>query len=51
VRVVCEVALHLRGEAGERQQPGAKTGLAQMVGGGLVTLSSPAVGYMSVLTA
>lgn len=50
VRVVCEVALHLRGEAGERQQPGAKTGLAQMVGGGLVTLSSPAVGFMSVLT-
>lgn len=50
VRVVCEVALHLRGEAGERQQPGAKAGLAQMVGGGLVTLSSPAVGFMSVLT-
>lgn len=50
VRVVCEVALHLRGEAGERQQPGARTGLAQMVGGGLVTLSSPAVGFMSVLT-
>lgn len=50
VRVVCEVTLHLRGEAGERQQPGAKAGLAQMVGGGLVTLSSPAVGYMGVLT-
>ena len=51
VRVVCEITWHLRGEAGERQQPGAKVGLAQMVGGGLVTLSSPAVGFMGVLTA
>lgn len=51
VRVVCEIAQHLRGEAGERQQPNAKVGLAQMVGGGLVNLSSPAVGYMSIITA
>jgi benzoylsuccinyl-CoA thiolase BbsB subunit len=50
VRVLCEVTWHLRGQAGERQQPGAKAGLAQMIGGGLVNLNSPAVGYMSVLS-
>lgn len=36
VRTVCEVVLHLRGQAGERQTPNAKVGLAQMLGG-LVT--------------
>lgn len=36
VRVVCEVVLHLRGQAGARQTPNAKVGLAQMLGG-LVT--------------
>ncbi len=50
VRVVCEITHQLRGECGERQQPNAHVGLAQMVGGGLVTLSSPAIGYMSILT-
>ena len=50
VRVVVEITRHLRGTVGERQQPNAKVGLAQMVGGGLVTLSSPAVGFMSILT-
>jgi benzoylsuccinyl-CoA thiolase BbsB subunit len=50
VRVICEIATHLRGKAGERQQPNAKVGLAQMVGGGLVGLSAPAVGYMSILS-
>jgi len=33
VRTVCEIVLHLRGEAGERQTPNAKVGLAQMLGG------------------
>lgn len=50
VRVVCEITSHLRGEAGERQQPGAKVGMAQMIGGGLVTLGTPAVGFLSILT-
>ncbi len=36
VRTVCEVVLHLRGQAGERQTPHAKVGLAHMLGG-LVT--------------
>lgn len=33
VRNICEITLQLRGEAGERQVPGAKVGLAQMLGG------------------
>jgi benzoylsuccinyl-CoA thiolase BbsB subunit len=33
VRVVCEVALHLRGLAGKRQTPNAKVGMTQMLGG------------------
>lgn len=33
VRNVCEIALHLRGDAGERQVGGARLGLAQMLGG------------------
>ena len=32
-RVVGEVALHLRGQAGKRQVPNAKVGIAQMLGG------------------
>lgn len=50
VRIVCEVVTHLRGEAGGRQQPNARLGLAQMVGGGLTGLSSPGVGFMGVFT-
>lgn len=50
VRVICEVTLQLRGQAGKRQIKDAKVGLAQMVGGSLVNLSSPAVGSMHVLT-
>ena len=49
-RVVCEITTHLRGKAGARQQPNAKVGMAQMVGGGLVTIGTPAVGFLSILT-
>jgi len=50
VRVICEITLQLRGQADKRQVKGAKVGLAQMVGGSLTNLSSPAVGSMHVLT-
>jgi acetyl-CoA acetyltransferase len=33
VRNICEITLHLRGQAGDRQVPGARVGLAQMLGG------------------
>jgi benzoylsuccinyl-CoA thiolase BbsB subunit len=33
VRTVCEIVLHLRGQAGPRQTPNAKVGLSQMLGG------------------
>lgn len=33
IRVMCEVTLQLRGEAGKRQVPNAKVGLTQMLGG------------------
>lgn len=36
VRTVCEIVLHLRGQAAARQTPNAKVGLAHMLGG-LVT--------------
>lgn len=44
VRVVGEVVLHLRGQAGKRQTPGAKVGLAQMLGGMANGLEAGAVG-------
>jgi len=50
VRVICEITLQLRGQAEKRQVKDAKVGLAQMVGGTLTNLSSPAVGSMHVLT-
>ena len=50
VRVICEVTLQLRGQAEKRQVKDANVGLAQMVGGALVNLSSPAVGSMHILT-
>lgn len=50
VRVICEITLQLRGQAEKRQVKDAKIGLAQMVGGSLINLSSPAVGSMHVLT-
>jgi benzoylsuccinyl-CoA thiolase BbsB subunit len=44
VRVVCDVALQLRGQAGNRQIPGAKVGLAQMLGGTATGLEAGACG-------
>jgi acetyl-CoA acetyltransferase len=35
---VCEITTQLRGEAGQRQHPGARTGLAHMVGVGAVCI-------------
>jgi acetyl-CoA acetyltransferase len=35
---ICEITTQLRGEAGDRQHPGARTGLAHMVGLGAVCL-------------
>ena len=40
---ICEIALHLRGEAGARQVQGARIGLAHVVGGGLEMGSSCAI--------
>ena len=42
VRNICEIALHLRGQAGDRQTPNAKVGLAQMLGGSAAGLESGA---------
>lgn len=49
VRVVCEIALQLRGDAGEHQVSGAKVGLAQMMGGFLSGLQAPISAGMQVL--
>lgn len=49
VRVVCEIVTHLRGQAGERQVPGAKVGMAQMIGGYISGLGSPSVGAAHIL--
>jgi acetyl-CoA acetyltransferase len=40
VRNICEVALHLRDGAGDRQTPNAMVGLAQMLGGSAAGLKS-----------
>jgi benzoylsuccinyl-CoA thiolase BbsB subunit len=48
-RVVGEVALHLRDQAGKRQTPGAKVGLAQMLGGMTNGLEAGVCG-ISILT-
>jgi len=49
VRVVCELTLQLRGQAGKRQKPGAKVGLAQMLGGMANGLEAGACG-INILT-
>ena len=43
-RVICEVTMHLRGQAGKRQTPNAKVGLAQMLGGFMTGLEAGACG-------
>jgi benzoylsuccinyl-CoA thiolase BbsB subunit len=49
VRVVCEITLHLRGEAGERQIPHAKMGMAEMVGGYITGIIPPVAGGIQIL--
>jgi len=44
VRVVAEITLHLRGQAGQRQTPNAKVGLAHMLGGVVAGLEAGACG-------
>lgn len=53
VAQVCELALHLRGEAGERQVPGAKNGIAHCLGGqaSFGTTSGAAAMAATILTA
>ncbi|SFE40203.1 thiolase family protein [Blastococcus tunisiensis] len=42
VRIICELTDQLRGRAGDRQVPGAKVGLAQMLGGAATGLDAGA---------
>ena len=49
VRAVCEVVLHLRGQAGARQTPDAKVGLAQMLGGVVAGMERGVVASIHIL--
>ncbi len=44
VRNIAEIVLHLRGQAGDRQTPNAKVGLAHMLGGSVAGLEGGACG-------
>lgn len=44
VRNIAEIVLHLRGQAGERQTPNAKVGLAHMLGGVAAGIEAGACG-------
>jgi len=44
VRNIAEIVWHLRGQAGERQTPNAKVGLAHMLGGSVAGLEAGACG-------
>jgi benzoylsuccinyl-CoA thiolase BbsB subunit len=44
VRNIVEIVWHLRGQAGERQIPDAKVGLAHMLGGSVTRLEAGACG-------
>lgn len=50
VRVVCEIAMQLRGTAGNHQVPNAKVGLAQMMGGFLSGVQAPIAAGIQLLT-
>ncbi len=49
VRTICEVVLHLRGQAGARQTPNAKVGLAHMLGGLVTGLEHGATASIHIL--
>jgi benzoylsuccinyl-CoA thiolase BbsB subunit len=49
VRTVCEIVLHLRDQAGERQTLNAKVGLAQMLGGIVAGLEHGVVAGIHIL--
>ena len=49
IRTICEIVLHLRGQAGARQTPNAKAGLAQMLGGLVAGLEHGAVASIHIL--
>ncbi|MCL6476964.1 MAG: thiolase family protein [Peptococcaceae bacterium] len=49
VRTICEVVLHLRGQAGARQTPNAKVGLAHMLGGYVTGLEGGANASIHIL--
>ena len=49
VRVICDITDQLRGRSGARQVPGAKVGLAQMLGG-VTTGLDAAAGSVHILT-
>ncbi len=49
VRTICEVVLHLRGQAGARQTLNAKVGLAHMLGGLVTGLEHGAVASIHIL--
>jgi benzoylsuccinyl-CoA thiolase BbsB subunit len=44
LRNIVEIVWHLRGQAGDRQTPNAKVGLAQMMGGSVAGLESGVCG-------
>jgi len=49
IRTIAEIVLHLRGEAGERQTPNAKVGLAHMLGGIVADLEAGVAGSIHIL--
>ena len=49
VRTICEVVLHLSGQAGARQTPNAKVGLAHMLGGLVTGLEHGATASIHIL--
>ena len=51
VRVICEIALQLREDAGEHQVEGAKVGMAQMMGGFLGGVQPPVAEGIMILSA